>query len=202
MNFLKTPQQMLMEDAGLTPASPGMLKTPQQALMEESGIQPRFFSDGGSTSMGVQDMLAELIALGYEPQKFSNGGRSTVKNIAVQTGLATPFLTEDIKNIAKDVKDKKYKEAAVRTGDVAYSALAPWNPLTAFLSGITYSPELGDATLDTYNKQKAAEAARQQEMIRAQARAQSPVFKHNQPVEFIDVREQPSFPSLFQFYNR
>jgi hypothetical protein len=61
---------------------------------------------------------------------------------------------------------------------------------------------LGDATLDTYNKQKAAEAARQQEMIRAQARAQSPVFKHNQPVEFIDVREQPSFPSLFQFYNR
>jgi len=202
MNFLKTPQQKLMEEAGMTPASPGMLKTPQQAMLEEAGMQPKFFSGGGSTSMGVQDMLAALIAAGYQPQKFSGGGLSTVKNIGIQTGLATPFLTEDIQAIAKDVKDKKYKEAAARTAGVGYSALAPWNPLTAFISGMTYAPELGDATLDTYNKQKAAEAAKQQEIIRAQARAQSPVFKHNQPTQFIDVREQPSFPGLPQFYNR
>lgn len=74
MNFLKTPQQKLMEDAGLVPASPGMLKTAQQAMMEESGIQPQFFADGGSTNTNPQDMLAELIALGYEPQRFNNGG--------------------------------------------------------------------------------------------------------------------------------
>jgi len=74
MNFLKTPQQMLMEEAGMTPASPGMLKTPQQMLMEQSGIQPRFFADGGSANTNPQDMLAELIALGYEPQRFNNGG--------------------------------------------------------------------------------------------------------------------------------
>lgn len=74
MNFLKTPQQMLMEEAGMTPATPGMLKTPQQMLMEQSGIQPRFFSDGGSATTNPQDMLAELIALGYEPQRFNNGG--------------------------------------------------------------------------------------------------------------------------------
>jgi len=74
MNFLKTPQQMLMEEAGMSPASPGMLKTPQQMLMEQSGIQPQFFADGGSTNTNPQDMLAELIALGYEPQRFNNGG--------------------------------------------------------------------------------------------------------------------------------
>ena len=75
MNFLKTPQQKLMEEAGMTPASPGMLKTPQQAMLEESGIQPKFFSNGGATGMSVQDMLAALIAAGQEPQRFSNGGQ-------------------------------------------------------------------------------------------------------------------------------
>ena len=65
---------MLLEEAGMTPASPGMLKTPQQLLLEESGVQPKFFSDGGSTNTNPQDMLAELIALGYTPQRFNNGG--------------------------------------------------------------------------------------------------------------------------------
>lgn len=74
MNILKTPQQKLLEEAGMTPATPGMLKTPHQLLMEESGIQPKFFADGGSTNTNPQDMLAELIALGYEPQRFNNGG--------------------------------------------------------------------------------------------------------------------------------
>jgi hypothetical protein len=71
MNILKTPQQKLLEEAGAVPASPGMLKTPQQLLLEESGVTPKF-SDGGSTN--PQDMLAELIARGYEPQQFNNGG--------------------------------------------------------------------------------------------------------------------------------
>ena len=76
MNFLKTPQQKLMEEAGMTPASPGMLKTPQQAMLEESGIQPKFFAGGGSTDqIGVQDMLAMLIAAGQEPQRFNKGGQ-------------------------------------------------------------------------------------------------------------------------------
>jgi hypothetical protein len=42
MDMLKTPKQMLMEEAGVTPASPGLLKTPKQLLIEESGILPKF----------------------------------------------------------------------------------------------------------------------------------------------------------------
>lgn len=73
MNILKTPQEKLLEEAGAMPATPGMLKTPQQLLMHESGIMPRF-SNGGSTSMGIQDMLAALVASGYAPQHFNKGG--------------------------------------------------------------------------------------------------------------------------------
>jgi hypothetical protein len=190
-----------MEDAGLTPASPGMLKTPQQALMEESGIQPKFFSNGGSANqMSVQDMLAALIAAGQEPQKFSRGGMSTPANIGTQVAFNAPFLSPEILEMQKNLAAKKYGPAAENAASLGL-AVAPLNPLTAFLS-LMEPIQLGDATLDTYNKQKAAEAARQQEIARARARAQSPVFKHNQPVEFIDVREQPSFPSLSKFYNR
>ena len=201
MNILKTPQQKLLEEAGAAPAAPGMLKTTHQLLLEESGVTPKF-SGGGSTGMSVQDMLAALIAAGQQPQKFAGGGLSTTKNIAIQSGITAPFVTDDMAAIAEDIKNKKYKEAAARTANVGYSAFAPWNPLSALISGLTYTPELGDATLDTYKKQKAAEAAKQQQIIRAQARAQSPVFKHNQPSEMINVREQPSFPGLPQFYNR
>lgn len=74
MNILKTPQEKLLEEAGAIPASPGMLKTPQQLLMQESGIRPTVFADGGSTTKSVEDMLAELVAMGHAPQRFNNGG--------------------------------------------------------------------------------------------------------------------------------
>jgi hypothetical protein len=200
MNFLKTPQQKLMEEAGMMPASPGMLKTPQQALMEESGIQPKFFADGGSTTMSVQDMLAALIAAGQEPQKFAGGGLSTPANIGTQVAFNAPFLTPEILEMRKNIAAKKYGSAAENAAALGL-AVAPLNPLTAILS-LMEPIKLGDATLDTYRKQQAEEAARQQEIVRARARAQSPVFKHNQPVEMIDLQEQPSFPSLSKFYNR
>ena len=200
MNFLKTPQQLLMEEAGMAPATPGMLKTPQQALMEESGIQPKFFAGGGSTTKSVQDMLAALIAANQEPQKVSRGGMSTPANIGTQVAFNAPFLSPEILEMQKNLAAQKYGPAAENAAALGL-AISPLTRLTGFLSLMAPS-QLGDATLDTYNKQKAAEAARQQEIARARARAQSPIFKHNQPVEFIDVREQPSFPSLSKFYNR
>jgi hypothetical protein len=68
-------------------------------------------------------------------------------------------MAEDAELIAKDLKSQKYPEAAARTAGVGYSAFTPWNPLTAAISGLTYSPELGDATLDAYLAQREAEAA-------------------------------------------
>ena len=156
MNFLKTPQQLLMEEAGMTPASPGMLKTPQQALMEESGIQPKFFAGGGSTTMSVQDMLAALIAAGYQPQKFNNGGQpSPKKSFAkklIMPGIVTGLLAPSISQAATEAQGGKYGEAGA-TAALIGSGFLP-GPLQALIAGFMPS-ELGDSTLDAYNRMKA-----------------------------------------------
>jgi hypothetical protein len=76
MNFLKTPQQKLMEEAGMAPASPGMLHTPQQMLLHESGIVPKM-AEGGQPQqqMSPERMLAIMAAYGQTPQKFAAGGK-------------------------------------------------------------------------------------------------------------------------------
>jgi hypothetical protein len=152
MDLLKTPHQMLLEEAGAKiPTSTEMLKTPQQMLMEQTGL-PQKFADGGDVQMSVEDMIAAIMAQGQTPQKFAAG--STVKNIAGQSAFALPFIPEEARNIAQDIKSEKYPEAAVRTAGVGYSAFAPLNPLTMGTSLIGYSPEVGDATLEGWKKQE------------------------------------------------
>lgn len=152
MDILKTPHQMLLEEAGAhTPVASAMLKTPQQMLMEETGL-PQKFADGGEVGMSVNDMLAAIMAQGQTPQKFAAGG--LLGNIAGQSALAVPFMHEDAQSIAQDIKNQKYPEAAVRTADVGYSAFAPLNPLTMAASLMGYSPEVGDATLEGWKKQE------------------------------------------------
>ena len=143
---------MLLEEAGAkTDASNKMLKTPQQLLMEESGL-PQQFASGGHIQMTPQDMIAAIMAQGQEPQKFAGG--STVKNIASQSAFELPFMPEEAQHIARDIKSQKYPEAAARTAGVGYSAFAPFNPLTALISGMAYAPEVGDATLEGWKKQE------------------------------------------------
>jgi hypothetical protein len=152
MDFLKTPHQLLLEEAGAkVPATNGLLKTPQQMLLEETGL-PQKMAEGGQPQMSVQDMIADIMAQGQTPQKFAAG--STVKNIAGQSAIALPFIPEDARHIAQDIKAQKYPEAAVRTADVGYSAFAPLNPLTMGASLMGYSPEVGDATLEGWKKQE------------------------------------------------
>jgi hypothetical protein len=152
MDFLKTPHQLLLEEAGAkVPATNGLLKTPQQMLLEETGL-PQKMAEGGQPQMSVQDMIADIMAQGQTPQKFAAG--STVKNIAGQSAFALPFIPEDARHIAQDIKAQKYPEAAVRTADVGYSAFAPLNPLTMGASLMGYSPEVGDATLEGWKKQE------------------------------------------------
>lgn len=143
---------MLLEEAGAkVPTTNGLLKTPQQLLLEETGL-PQKFADGGNVGMSVNDILAAIMAQGQTPQKFAGG--STVKNIAGQSALALPFIPEDARQIAQDIKAQKYPEAAVRTADVGYSAFAPLNPLTMGAGLMGYSPEVGDATLEGWRKQE------------------------------------------------
>lgn len=148
MNILKTPQEKLMEDAGMAPASPGMLNTPKQMLMQESGVVPRL-AKGGQPTMSTQDMLAYLVNQGILPSHYAPGG--TVKNIALQSAIAAPLMSEDLSEIGQDIKEEKYLPAAMKSGAVGYSAFAPLNPLTALISGMTYSPEAGaGSTLDEW----------------------------------------------------
>jgi hypothetical protein len=151
MDLLKTPHQKLMEEAGVNPSSPGMLNTPQQLLMQEAGMVPHLAGGGQpqQAQMSPQDMLAYLVASGHLPEHYAIGGG--VQNIATQSALTLPGMTEELKDIGKDVAESKYLPAALKTGSAAYSAFAPWNPLTGLISGMTYSPEAGaGSTLDEY----------------------------------------------------
>lgn len=140
------------------------------------GINAKYsmpFAEGGTVGMTPEDMIAELVQQGHLPQHFASGG-STLKNIGIQAGFNVPFMAEDAELIAKDLKNQKYPEAAARTAGVGYSAFTPWNPLTALISGMIYSPEVGDATLDAYLAQKEAEAA-----PKPQPKPKRPAEKHN-----------------------
>lgn len=148
MNILKTPQEKLMEDAGMAPSSPGMLNTPKQMLLQESGVVPRL-AKGGQPQMSTQDMLAYLVNQGILPSHYAPGG--VVKNIATQAGITAALVPEELSEIGHDIRDEKYLPAAMKAGSVGYSAFAPWNPLTALISGMTYSPEAGaGSTLDEW----------------------------------------------------
>lgn len=76
MDILKTPQEKLMEEAGINPASDGWLSTPKQMLMQETGILPHL-STGGEPSVSTSDMELALIANGRTPPRFqyAEGGR-------------------------------------------------------------------------------------------------------------------------------
>lgn len=110
-------------------------------------------AEGGSINKSSQDMIAEIMAQGQTPQKFATGG-NVLGNIAGQSAFALPFIPEDARHIAQDIKAQKYPEAAVRTADVGYSAFAPLNPLTMGAGLMGYSPEVGDATLEGWKKQE------------------------------------------------
>ena len=170
MDLLKTPHQMLLEEAGAPTQRPGLLMTPKQKVFQEVGMPPKLAAGGQPNTISPQDMLAALIAANQVPQKFAAG--SLVQNIAGQSALAAPFMAEDARNIAHDIKNQKYPEAAARTAEVGYSAFAPLNPLTLGASLLGYSSELGDATLDAWKKQE--EERRMIEQYKAQLQAQRP----------------------------
>jgi hypothetical protein len=58
MELLKTPHQMLLEEAGEHVDGKDLLNTPQQMLLDESGILPKFAQ--GKKVLSPEDMKAEL----------------------------------------------------------------------------------------------------------------------------------------------
>ena len=58
MDLLKSPQQLLLEEAGAHSTGEGLLMTPQQMLVQETGIIPKFAN--GKQVLSPEDMKAEL----------------------------------------------------------------------------------------------------------------------------------------------
>ena len=153
----------------MAPESPGMVNSPQQMLLQEANVLPHM-AKGGQPSMSVQDMLAHLVNAGILPQHYAPGGM--VKNIATQSALTAPMMGDELTDIGNDIKNQNYGPAAVKSAGVGYSAFAPLNPLTAGISAATYSPEIGDSTIEGYKAQEAARKQAQQEAIMAQRLAE------------------------------
>lgn len=177
--MLNTPKQLLMQESGIMPkfADGGQVQQPNSPMFGQNAPwlfganaapempqfiqppqqqQPQSYAQGGKVEMSPQDMLASLVASGHLPAHYAPGG--LVKNIATNAAFTLPTMGEELSDIGKDIGKEDYTSAALKTGAAGYSAFAPINPLTALISGLTYSPEAGaGSTLDEYLAAQEAE---------------------------------------------
>lgn len=104
MNLLKTPHQMLMEEAGASPLpSPGMLNTPKQMLFQESGLMPKFAKGGNKNLKKAEQNLspaqmkaAMIINKQVPPQQFNYAEGSSVNQPT--TPELHPIIVDFLKN--------------------------------------------------------------------------------------------------------
>lgn len=147
MDFLKTPQEKLMEEAGFNPASNGWLSTPQERLMEEAGVLPHLAIGGQPQQMSPQDMLAALVASGHLPAHYATGGGVLGTSYKPEYNpeakmQATPFLssTAPVTNAAKARFAEIFGQTAAdrifggpQGEDAIYQAAQLANPVTGAL---------------------------------------------------------------------
>tara|TARA_R110000868_G_scaffold272394_1_gene531660 strand:+ start:873 stop:1424 length:552 start_codon:yes stop_codon:yes gene_type:complete len=140
MNILKTPQQMLLEEAGMTPASPGMLKTPQQLLLEESGVQPKFFSDGGSSTnqMSPEMLRALMQAYDYAPNKL----QQDEPTFEAQPQTATTWMRDKIARLIGETPADRLFGTGSEGQQMEYLPLQILNPLSAAGTVVDAVPEM------------------------------------------------------------
>jgi hypothetical protein len=159
MNLLKTPHQLLLEEAGATPASPGLLHTPHQMLMQEAGVTPKF-AEGGHIS--VNDMLAEIIAANQVPQRFAEGGQAEAMSPELARALsliynqqmqAEPTFQAQPKTLTSRTRDQFAKLIGEKPADrlfgtgsegqqTEYLPLQILNPVSATTEAIDAVPEM------------------------------------------------------------
>jgi hypothetical protein len=152
MDILKTPQQKLLEEAGMTPASPGMVMTPLQLLLRQSGAIPRMASGGSAPSLSVEDMRAQMIANKYEPSKFKIPG--TLKKYGLPLGITGVLTAGDIGEAIGEAQKGNYSPAAVTTGAIAGGTFLPLPAQLMLMLGL-WPRELGASTLDEYRNRSA-----------------------------------------------
>lgn len=149
MNLLKTPHQKLMEEAGVNPSSPGMLNTPQQLLMQEAGMLPHMADGGQPPPMSPQDMMAYLVANGYLPQHFAEGGQP-------EMGVARAYENSPSEAVHDWFADK----IGNRTADRLFGgprADAADRLLLQTLNPINYATGVADSAKNFYESSKAGD---------------------------------------------
>lgn len=111
---------------------------------------------GGSVT--PEQMRHMMLATGKTPSKFAGGGKAkaALKNYGAPIAMNVPFLAGDLSEIASNVKNKKYADAAEGAIGLGLDYL-PYTPLTVALGNLRPS-QLGDATLDTWNARKQQES--------------------------------------------
>jgi hypothetical protein len=151
MNPIKSPHQILLEQAGLSmDPSPGLINTPQQMMLQQANALPQY-APGGSVyqNLSPADMQAAMIVNGQTPQRFATGGHA-LKQLLTSMGLGGLFAAPEVVQAAQHASEGKKGEAVGNIFNAA-SMFAP-PPIAAGLMALAPS-ELGDSTLDAYKKQ-------------------------------------------------
>jgi hypothetical protein len=176
MNPIKTPQEMLAEMAGIPHMASGSKVSPIAEVIAE-------YKRVHGKAPTPAEMRHLMLAYGKTPSKFAKGG-AAIKRMAAPAAINAGLFAPELSAMGKNFARGKYGDVAGGMAGLAL-ALAPYTPATVGLSLMSPN-ETGDATLDTWNKQKEDEARAYREYLRQT----SPVFQENQPVDYIDFMTQ------------
>jgi len=172
------------------------LKTKYPSLQREVeyGPEPEF-KKGGSTT--PEDMRHMMLAYGQTPQKFKEGNSamSTIKNAYNNmSGFNKAVATIGPADVAYQLSQKRPGGAALSALETVAGATLPMKGFLPFM-GVTYSSDLGDATLDAFNAKRQAEID--------ERLSKSPVMLANKmvPMEYRDDLGRSSLDkALYEYY--
>lgn len=157
---------------------------PVDFYIDENGvpvkIYPTMKAEGGQIT--TRDMLAQMIVNQVTPQKFASG-----KKVLAKAATPAAFMALSAPQIAEMGSQLASKTPTKALGG-AYDLATAFMPMKQYLplALATYSPEVGDATLDNWNAQREAETKAYREYLREN----SPVFREEQPTGYIDFMKE------------
>ena len=171
--FIKSPYQMMLDRLGLSPIQQALSPQQMQAEMIARGQTPQHFQAGGH-ALNLAPELVNPISPSMASKVANFGGK----------GLAGLGLLGSLTTLPEQIQKGKYSDAAINYGNALYNLgmIAPKlvPPFLGYATGplalydALRPTEMGDATLDEWNRRKAAEEEERRRRI-LEAREYSPV---------------------------
>jgi hypothetical protein len=167
MNPIKSPYQIMLDRLGLSPVQQSLSPQQMQAEMITRGQTPQHFQTGGrSLALASQPDLQPTLPLDVALPTMNPSLASKITSIGGKT-LGGLGLLGSVSAIPKNIEDKKYTDAMINYSNALLSLgqIAP-RLVPEFLGRLTgpvalydalRPTEMGNATLDEWNRQKAAE---------------------------------------------